>query len=93
MQYAHKQWDKLTAYTQDGRLKIDNNLTENAIRPFVIGRKNWLFCDSVAVWLQANSTNTELNELDDTGSQGHRLDGDAYATLIEPVRRFVGRNT
>ena len=48
MQYAHKQWDKLTAYTQDGRLKIDNNLTENAIRPFVIGRKNWLFCDSVA---------------------------------------------
>ena len=34
MQYAHKQWDKLTAYSQDGRLKIDNNLTENAIRPF-----------------------------------------------------------
>ena len=32
----------------DGRLRIDNNLTENAIRPFVIGRKNFLFCDSVA---------------------------------------------
>jgi transposase len=28
--------------------RIDNNLTENAIRPFVIGRKNWLFCDTVA---------------------------------------------
>ena len=27
---------------------MDNNLTENAIRPFVIGRKNYLFCDSVA---------------------------------------------
>ena len=48
MNYTHKQWDKLTVYTQDGRLRIDNNLTENAIRPFVIGRKNHLFSDSVA---------------------------------------------
>ena len=29
-------------------LRIDNNLVENAIRPFVVGRKNYLFCDSVA---------------------------------------------
>jgi len=35
-------------YVEDGRLRIDNNLTENAIRPFVIGRKNFLFCDTVA---------------------------------------------
>ena len=48
MNYTHKQWDKLTVYTQDGRLRIDNNLTENVIRPFVVGRKNWLFCDTVA---------------------------------------------
>ncbi len=48
MHYAHTQWDTLTVYTQDGRLRIDNNLTENAIRPFVIGRKNWLFCDTPA---------------------------------------------
>ena len=48
MNYAHKQWLKLIAYVEDGRLRIDNNLTENAIRPFVIGRKNWLFCDTVA---------------------------------------------
>ncbi len=39
MNYAHKQWPKLTTYTEDGRLRMDNNLTENAIRPFVIGRK------------------------------------------------------
>lgn len=32
---------------EDGRLTIDNNKTENAIRPFVIGRNNWLFCDTV----------------------------------------------
>jgi transposase len=48
MNYAHKQWPKLTVYVEDGNLTINNNLTENAIRPFVIGRKNWLFCDTVA---------------------------------------------
>ena len=48
MNYTHRQWPKLTVYLADGRLPIDNNLTENAIRPFVIGRKNFLFCDTVA---------------------------------------------
>ncbi len=48
MAYLHAQWPKLTVYATDGRLRIDNNLVENAIRPFVIGRKNFLFCDSVA---------------------------------------------
>lgn len=44
--YMHKNWDKLTAYPQDGRLNIDNNPVENAIRPFAIGRKNWMFSNS-----------------------------------------------
>jgi transposase len=44
--YMHKNWKKLTSYTQDGRLNIDNNPVENAIRPFAIGRKNWMFSDS-----------------------------------------------
>jgi transposase len=48
LNYLHEQWDKLTGYLEDGRLEIDNNLCENAIRPFVTGRKNWLFSDSVA---------------------------------------------
>jgi transposase len=42
--YALNQWESLIAYLKDGRLKPDNNLAENAIRPFVVGRKNWLFC-------------------------------------------------
>ncbi len=33
-------------YLDDGRLPIDNNATERAIRPFVIGRRNWLFADT-----------------------------------------------
>lgn len=44
--YLYKNWDKLTVYITDGRLSIDNNPVENAIRPFAIGRKNWLFSDS-----------------------------------------------
>lgn len=47
MNYAQKQWPKLTVFLADGRLRMDNNLVENAIRPFVIGRKNFLFCDTV----------------------------------------------
>ena len=47
LNYLHNQWQALIVYVNDGRLRIDNNLTENAIRPFVIGRKNWLFSDTV----------------------------------------------
>ena len=43
IQYTLNNWDKLIVYIEDGRLKPDNNDAENAIRPFVIGRKNWLF--------------------------------------------------
>ncbi len=47
LNYLHKEWPKLIRYLDDGRLEIDNNAAENAIRPFVIGRKNWLFSASV----------------------------------------------
>ena len=47
LHYLHGQWPKLIRFLDDGRYPLDNNLAENAIRPFVIGRKNWLFSDSV----------------------------------------------
>lgn len=47
LNYLHNEWTKLIGYLNDGRLEIDNNRAENAIRPFVIGRKNWLFSHSV----------------------------------------------
>ena len=43
IQYALNQWEKLVVYIDAGFLKPDNNVAENAIRPFVLGRKNWLF--------------------------------------------------
>jgi transposase len=44
--YALKNWQALERYTEDGRLEIDNNRSERAIRPLAIGRKNWLFLGS-----------------------------------------------
>jgi transposase len=46
MDYTLNIWERLNVYTQDGRLPIDNNLVENAIRPIALGRKNWLFFGS-----------------------------------------------
>ena len=44
--YSLNQWGGLNAYLTDGRLRIDNNDCERAIRPFAVGRKNWLFADT-----------------------------------------------
>lgn len=44
--YALGLWQKLTTYLEDGHIEIDNNKAENAIRPFVVGRKNFLFSGS-----------------------------------------------
>ena len=46
MSYTLNQWKKLTVYCEDGRLDISNAAAENAIRPFAVGRKNWLFADT-----------------------------------------------
>lgn len=43
MDYTLNQWPTLEVYLKDGRVEIDNNLVENAIRPTAIGKKNWLF--------------------------------------------------
>jgi transposase len=43
VRYSLNEWTALTQYLEDGRLEIDNNLTENAIRPSAVGKKNWLF--------------------------------------------------
>lgn len=46
IQYTLNQWDLLVGYVNDGKLNISNALAENAIRPFAVGRKNWLFADT-----------------------------------------------
>ena len=46
VRYSQNQKQQLMAYLERGEVSISNNLAENAIRPFTLGRKNWLFCDT-----------------------------------------------
>jgi transposase len=48
LRYMSGQWPKLIRYVENGDWPISNNLCENSIRPFVIGRKGWMFADTVA---------------------------------------------
>lgn len=47
LDYSLKRWVALTRYLQDGAVPIDNNRVENLIRPWALGRKNWLFAGSL----------------------------------------------
>jgi hypothetical protein len=46
--YCRRQWPYLSRYVEDGRAPVDNNVCERDIRPFVTGRKSWLFSDTEA---------------------------------------------
>lgn len=46
IKYWQSQWDKLRNFVLDGRLEIANNRCERSVKPFVIGRKGWLFCNT-----------------------------------------------
>lgn len=48
IKYSLKQWPRLIGYVDNGLVQPDNNMAENSIRPFVVGRKNWLFSGTVA---------------------------------------------
>ena len=44
--YAQNHKEQFMTYLEDGRCSFSNNLSENSIRPFTVGRRNWLFCDT-----------------------------------------------
>lgn len=48
IEYTYSLLPRLSRYVNDGRINIDNNLIENAIRPLALGRRNWLFCGNDA---------------------------------------------
>ena len=47
LHYLNNNWSRLILFLTDGTIPLDNNAAENAIRPFVVGRKNWLHSSSV----------------------------------------------
>lgn len=79
LHYLSSQWPKLIRFVENGAWPIDNNLCENAIRPFVVGRRNWLFSDTVG---GANAS-ANLYSLIET-CKANRVD--PYTYLVELFR-------
>ena len=71
--YARNQWSALRRYTSDGRLTIDNNVSERALRLQAIGRKNWEFLGSAEAGPRAAVLFTIL-----AGAKRHHLEPWAY---------------
>jgi len=71
--YARNQWEALRRYTEDGRLTIDNNISERTLRHQAIGRKNWLFLGSEAAGPRAAVLYTIL-----AGAKRHRIEPWVY---------------
>ncbi len=71
--YARNQWKALRRYTTDGRLTIDNNVSERTLRHQAIGRKNWLFLGSKNAGSRAAVLYTIL-----AGAKRHRIEPWAY---------------
>ena len=75
--YLDGQWLKLVRVLDDGRIPLDTNGVENAIRPFVIGRKNWLFADTV----RGAEASANLYSLTETAKRSG-LEPFAYLRLV-----------
>jgi transposase len=84
--YLHNQWPNLIGFTKNGNYPIDNNAAENAIRPFVIGRKNWLFANSV----KGAKASANLYSIIET-AKAHGLNPEKYLTYI--YRQLPNANT
>jgi len=86
LSYMHDYWEKLIRYVERGDLPIDNNRAENAIRPFVIGRKAWLFSDTPA---GANASAIIYSMVETAKANGL----DPYAWLRRVMRELPAART
>jgi transposase len=81
LHYLLAQWPKLIRFVDNGAWLIDNNLCENAIRPFVVGRRNWLFADTVG-GAKASANPYSLIET----CKANRID--PYSYLVDLFRKL-----
>ena len=86
LSYMRDYWSMLTRYTERGYLPIDNNRCENAIRPFVVGRKAWLFSDTPA---GANASAVIYSLMQTVKANGH----EPYAWLRRVIRELPATKT
>jgi len=93
IQYTLNQWESLTYYVQNGAVSIDNNAAERQIKPFAVGRKNWLFMGSpdgakAAANLYSLIETAKLNDVNPEGYlkflMEHKIDS-SDTTLLEKL--------
>ena len=95
--YTLNQWDLLIGYCEDGRLNISNALAENAIRPFAVGRRNWLFSDTPR-GARASATcyslieTAKANGLEPSAYLHHVLQHIAAADTLEKIEALLPWN-
>ena len=81
LDYSLKRCTALTRYLDDGAARIDNNLVENQIRPWALGRSNWLFAGSLRSGKRAAAIMSLI--------QSARMNGhDPYAYLKDVLKRL-----
>ena len=85
--YALNQKEYLCAFLEHGEVDISNNFAENAIRPFVVGRKNWLFCDTPK---GADSSAVVYTLVETAKANG--LDPYDYLLNVLSAMPYVGKN-
>ena len=98
MDYALNQWETLVGYCERGDLQISNALAENAIRPFALGRKAWLFADSTR---GANASascyslieTARANDLEPSAYIHHVLKHIGEADTVEKLEALLPWNT
>ncbi len=71
LDYSLKRWQALTRYLEDGHVPIDNNWVENQIRPWAIGRSNWLFAGSLRAGQRAAAIMSLLRSAQLNGHEPH----------------------
>jgi len=95
--YLDRQWPKLIIYCEDGQLSISNILAENAIRPFVIGRKAWLFSDTPkgarasSIFYSLIET-AKANEIEPHAYLCHIFKALPYADTVEKIEALLPWN-
>ena len=87
--YCRNQWTKLTAFLDDGRLEIDNNRSERSIKPFVIGRKNWLFANTP----KGAQTSATLYSLIETSKENQVIPFEYLAHLLTVLPNIPPNDT
>jgi len=97
IQYTLNQWDYLVGYLNDGQLRISNALAENAIRPFAVGRKNWLFADTsrgakASATMYSLIETAKANGLEPYAYLRHVLTHIAAAQTVEQIEALLPWN-